>query len=161
MASFSQSPIFLAVVYFVTLSLELAYDSYITYITTNTLALESELQFGVYANTVADYDNFATRWDTFVDTELNSPYVMDIYSISLYTQVSYFDCKEVAWHETANCSQIFEHTYSCNDSTVTNIIAYRIKESEDFRMQCDGLTWGYYNGTLAVNIDNSTTNSEP
>lgn len=73
--------------------------------------------------------------------------------------MSYFDCREVAWHETADCSQIFEHTYTCNDSIVTNIMAYRIKESEEFRMLCDGLAWDYYNGTLAVNVDNSTSQS--
>jgi hypothetical protein len=133
-----------------------AYDSYIEYTTTSFLALESELQFGIYANTIADYASFPARWATFVDTELNSPYDMDIYSISLYTEVSYFDCLEVAFHQTHNCSQIFEHTFTCNDSAVTNVMAYRMKESIDFRLLCNGLVWGYNDSILAVNVDNST-----
>ena len=105
-----------------------AYDSYVQYTTSSTVALEAELQFGVYANTAADYELFPGRWATFVETELNSPYDMDIYSISLYTEVSYFDCIEVRYHQTHNCSQIFEHTFTCNDSAVTNVMAYRMKE---------------------------------
>jgi hypothetical protein len=77
--------------------------------------------------------------------------------MSLYTHLSYFDCREI-WHrDHEDCSQHFIHTYTCNHTALVNLMATRMIYNEPFMMECQGIHWGYNNSILCANCQNSTS----
>ena len=64
--------------------------------------MQSEVKFGLAANAASDYASFSSEWTSFVEAEVNSPFNMDFYEISLYTSLVEFDCLKVDFHQTAD-----------------------------------------------------------
>jgi len=134
-----------------------AYEEYKKYLTTSSRAKESAVKFGIYANKESDYNKFATDWDSFIESDVNSPFDMDYYEMGVYTSLVTFDCLTIGSHATSGCSEPYEKEFVCTDPVKTNFMAKQMIDKRPFRINCGGYPWGYTaDGLFCVNCNNNT-----